>query len=82
MVEEAEDPLLQAKVDQAHFANAIHGKEKVYKIGDLVMLSTLHWWGEYKKRVSFGNTLSLGQICPSSWQVADRVKTCWMQSTL
>src|ERR1700729_458371 len=41
-VNEAKDALLHAKVTQAHFANADRGREVVYAIGDLMMLSTLH----------------------------------------
>jgi len=49
-VDKAKDALLHAKVTQAHFANADRGREVVYAIGDLVMLSTLHRRNEYKKK--------------------------------
>lgn len=38
------------KIDQSHFVIASQGKEIKYAVGDLVMLSTLHHHGEYKKR--------------------------------
>src|ERR1700735_4805202 len=49
-VEEAKDALLQAKANQAHFANTNRAPEEVYAIRDLVMLSTLHRRNEYKKK--------------------------------
>lgn len=39
---EALDNLLQAKVQQAHYANTYRGPEVVYVVGDKVMLSTMN----------------------------------------
>jgi hypothetical protein len=47
---EAKDNLLQAKVTQAHFANQHQGKDDIFVVGDLVMLSTLHHRQQYKKK--------------------------------
>jgi hypothetical protein len=47
---EATDNLLQAKVMQAHFANQQQGMDNDFVIGDCVMLSTLHWWHQYKSK--------------------------------
>ncbi|KDQ54032.1 hypothetical protein JAAARDRAFT_106478, partial [Jaapia argillacea MUCL 33604] len=44
---QAQDNLLVAKVSQAAAANAHRGKEDVFVIGDLVMLSTLHCRRDY-----------------------------------
>jgi hypothetical protein len=47
---EARDNILQAKVQQAHHANKRRGPENVFRVGEKVMLSTLHRRGEYKKK--------------------------------
>jgi len=39
---EAQDNLFQAKIFQEHYVNNTRGQEVVYKIGDLVMLSTFN----------------------------------------
>src|SRR6202453_4485108 len=44
---EAQDNLLEAKIQQAHFANQSHKPEHIYKIGDRVLLSTIKWRREY-----------------------------------
>ena len=44
----AKDTLLTSKITQAFWANKNRGEEDVCKIGDQVMLSTLHRWHEYK----------------------------------
>jgi hypothetical protein len=53
---EAQDNLLQAKIFQEHHANTHHGKEFVYQVNDLVMLSTFNQCHEYhdkgKKRAA------------------------------
>jgi hypothetical protein len=41
-VAEAKDNLLQAKIFQSHYANLHRSPEIPFKIGDKVMLSTLH----------------------------------------
>jgi len=41
-VEDAKDHLLEAKCMQAFYANKDRGQEDVFKVGDKVMLSTLH----------------------------------------
>ncbi|KZV86156.1 hypothetical protein EXIGLDRAFT_593544, partial [Exidia glandulosa HHB12029] len=48
-VKEAQDNLLAAKVRQAYHANEHRAPEDVYKVGDLVMLSTKHRRRNYKK---------------------------------
>ncbi|TFK18306.1 hypothetical protein FA15DRAFT_554663, partial [Coprinopsis marcescibilis] len=40
LVMEAQDNLLAAKVNQAFYANKHRGKEVIFNVGDLVMLST------------------------------------------
>ena len=50
LVARAKDALLQAKVDQAHFANKTWGQENTYTVGDLVVLLTLHWRSDYQKK--------------------------------
>jgi hypothetical protein len=47
-VQDAQDNLLAAKVQQAYHANIHRGPEDVYKIGDLVMLPTKNRRREYK----------------------------------
>jgi len=46
-VEDAKDHLLEAKCMQAFYTNRDHGEEDVFKIGDKVMLSTLHCRREF-----------------------------------
>jgi hypothetical protein len=47
---EAKDNLLQAKIFQAHYANQNRSPDIPFKIGDKVMLSTLHRRQEFKKK--------------------------------
>lgn len=47
---EARDALISAKVKQAHYANKSRLPEDTYKVGDFVMLSTLHCRREYMQR--------------------------------
>jgi hypothetical protein len=47
---EAQDNLLQAKVFQEHYANVDRGKEFIYVVGDMVMLSTFNRRREYNKK--------------------------------
>jgi ''chromo'' (CHRromatin Organisation MOdifier) domain./Integrase core domain. len=47
-VEDAKDHLLQAKCLQAFHANKTRGEDDVFKVGDKVMLSTLHRRKEFK----------------------------------
>ena len=49
-VQDAKDALAAAKISQAYYANAHHGVEDVFVIGDLVMLSTFNCRHEYKKK--------------------------------
>jgi hypothetical protein len=49
-VAEAKDNLFQAKVFQMHYANQARSPEIPFKIGDKVMLSTLHRRQEFKKK--------------------------------
>jgi hypothetical protein len=49
-VSEAKDNLLQAKISQAHYANQNRSPETPFKIGNQVMLSTLHRCQEFKKK--------------------------------
>jgi hypothetical protein len=49
-MEEARDNLLAAKVTQAHHANARRGAEDVFKVGEKVMLSTLHRRKQYTRK--------------------------------
>jgi hypothetical protein len=49
-VDKAKDNLLQAKVFQSFYANQHRSPELPFKIGDEVMLSTLHRQQEFKKR--------------------------------
>jgi hypothetical protein len=49
-VTEAKDNLFQAKVFQSHFANKNRSPEIPFKVGDKVMLSTLHQQQEYKRK--------------------------------
>jgi len=49
-VAEAEDNFLQAKIFQTHYANQNRSLEIPFKIGDKVMLLTLHHCQEYKKK--------------------------------
>ena len=46
-VAEAKDNLMLAKVFQADHANRVRAQEDIYKVGDLVMLSTANRWKEY-----------------------------------
>src|SRR6202453_4778393 len=46
-VMEAQDNLLEAKIQQAHFANQSRKPEHVYEIGDQVLLSTINRRREY-----------------------------------
>jgi hypothetical protein len=46
-VEDAKDHFLEAKCMQAFYVNKDHGQEDVFKVGDKVMLSTLHHWREF-----------------------------------
>jgi hypothetical protein len=46
-VEDAKDHLLEAKCMQAFYANKDRGQEDVFKVGDKVMLSTLHCQREF-----------------------------------
>lgn len=45
---DAKDSLLTAKILQAFYANKERGAEDVFKLGDKVMLSTLHCRQEWK----------------------------------
>jgi hypothetical protein len=47
---EAQDNLLQAKIFQEHYANMNRGKEFVFVVGDMVMLSTFNRRREYNKK--------------------------------
>jgi hypothetical protein len=47
-VADARDNLLLAKISQSHFASPKRNDEPTYKIGDKIMLSTLHHRKEYK----------------------------------
>ncbi|RDB19147.1 hypothetical protein Hypma_014227 [Hypsizygus marmoreus] len=47
---EAMDNMIAAKISQAHHANKSRAPEKPYKVGDLVMLSTVHCRREYMQR--------------------------------
>ena len=49
-VAEAKDNLLQAKVFQSHYANLNRSPDTPFKIGDKVMLSTLHCRQQFKKK--------------------------------
>lgn len=49
-VAEAKDNLMAAKVAQANSANTSRGKEVVFKVGDLVMLSTFNRRRDYKRK--------------------------------
>ena len=49
-VNEAKDNLLQAKIFQSFYANQHRSPDPPFKIGDEVMLSTLHCWQEFKKK--------------------------------
>jgi hypothetical protein len=49
-VAEAKDNLLQAKVVQAHYANMNRSPDIPFKVGDKVMLSTLHRCQQFKKK--------------------------------
>jgi hypothetical protein len=49
-VEEAKDNLVQAKILQAWHANKMRGADDEFKVGDRVMLSTLHRRREYRKK--------------------------------
>ena len=49
-VDEAKDNLLQAKIFQTLYANQHRSPELPFKIGDEVMLSTLHHRQEFKKK--------------------------------
>ena len=44
---EAKDNLMLAKLFQADQANRRQGPEDVYKVDDMVMLSTTNRWKEY-----------------------------------
>src|ERR1700691_5603365 len=44
------DNLVQAKVFQTHYANQNRSPDFAFKLGDQVMLSTLHRRQEYKKK--------------------------------
>jgi hypothetical protein len=45
---EAQDNLLASKVTQAFHTNKGRAAEDIYRVGNKVMLSTLHWRREYK----------------------------------
>lgn len=47
-VKEAQDNLLAAKIHQAYHANKHHAPEDIYKVGDLMMLSTENCSCNYK----------------------------------
>jgi hypothetical protein len=47
---EAKDNLLQAKIFQTHYTNQNRSPDIPFKIGDKVMLSTLHRHQEFKKK--------------------------------
>jgi len=49
-IAKAKDNLMQAKVFQAHFANKHRSAETPFKIGNKVMLSTLHGRQEFKQK--------------------------------
>jgi len=49
-VAKAKDNLLQAKVFQAHYANMNRSPNIPFKVGDKVMLSTLHHCQQFKKK--------------------------------
>lgn len=49
-ITEAKDNLLAAKVAQTHASNMTRANEVVYKIGDLVMLSTFNRRRDYKRK--------------------------------
>ena len=49
-IKEAQDNLLAAKIRQAYHANEHHAPEDIYKIGDLVMLSTENHCCNYKRK--------------------------------
>jgi hypothetical protein len=49
-VDEAKDNLLCAKVFQSYYANANRSPEIPFKIGEKVMLSTLHQRQEFKEK--------------------------------
>jgi hypothetical protein len=49
-VNDAKDALFYMKVSQAHFANLSRGREDIYAVSDLVMLTTLHSCNKYKKK--------------------------------
>jgi hypothetical protein len=44
------DNLIQAKTQQAFYANRSRGPEEVYNVGDKVMLSTFNRRHKYKKK--------------------------------
>jgi len=47
MVQDAKEHLLEAKCMQAFYANRDHGQGDIFKVGDKVMLSTLHHQREF-----------------------------------
>lgn len=47
---EAKDSLLEAKVQQAFYANTYQGDEVIYKVGDHMMLSTMNRRTLFKKK--------------------------------
>ena len=49
-VKEAQDNLLTAKIQQAYHINEHHTPEDVYKVSDLVMLSTKNCHCDYKRK--------------------------------
>jgi hypothetical protein len=49
-VAEAKDNLLQAKVFQLHYANLNRSSNVPFKVGDKVMLSTLHCHQQFNKK--------------------------------
>ena len=49
-VQEVQDNLLATKIRQAYHANEHQAPEDVYKISDLVMLSTENWRWNYKRK--------------------------------
>ena len=49
-ITEARDNLLHVKIQQAHHCSGSRAPDPNYKIGDLVMMSTLNRRHEYKKK--------------------------------
>lgn len=57
---EAKDALLTSKISQVFWVNKDRGMEDIFKSGDQVMLSTLHWRREYKA----GDTRRIAKFFP------------------